>query len=419
MHQETTHAEVDTWRILWRFGPIVFGPTLLFGVCEGALMPVLPAIAVHLGADVSQAALVASVIILARLVGNIPSGWLVWRIGERHTMMLAGILALASVIGVIFAQTVSVLLAAVFVMGFAAAALGISRQTFLATRIPRSHRARAMSILGGSFRMGMFPAPFITAGLIALCGDERVAAVFAGICYAFLIILVTFGPDPVGMFGAGPERGTPGSGNGTAIRGRAEHGVFKTIWVNRTALLQVGLPSAALSALRQARVYMLPLVGVFLAVDSGSISLVVGITGAIEFAFFYTSGQIMDRWGRLAAVLPSMALMGVSFILVGAAAGFPSPFVWFLAAAIVMGLGNGISSGVLMTLGADLAPQDDPAKFLGAWRTTIDGAGALVPFAVTALSAMATLSAAAFMLGALGFAGALGFWHYLPRFVKD
>src|SRR5690606_36807785 len=113
----------------------------------------------------------------------------------------------------------------------------------------------------------------------------------------------------------------------------------------------------------------LPLWGVSIGLDAQTISLVIGISGAIDFALFYASGQVMDRFGRLWAVLPSMLLMGAGFLALAFTHDSAQAAMWFAMFAAVIGVGNGLSSGILMTLGADLAPQHDPAAFLGSWRT--------------------------------------------------
>jgi hypothetical protein len=59
----------------------------------------------------------------------------------------------------------------------------------------------------------------------------------------------------------------------------------------------VGLAAASLSAVRSARQVVLPLWGVSIGLDAQTIALVVGISGAIDFALFYASGQVMDRFG--------------------------------------------------------------------------------------------------------------------------
>ena len=140
--------------VLRRFAPMIYGPTLLFAVGEGAVIPLLPVLAAQLGADIATAALVASALVVGQLCGNLPAGWAVARIGERLTMAIAGVVCLAGVAGMIFAAHIGVLAASVFVIGFCAAAFGLARHSFMTTRVPFSFRARALSLLGGTFRLG-------------------------------------------------------------------------------------------------------------------------------------------------------------------------------------------------------------------------------------------------------------------------
>ena len=79
--------------VLRRFGPMIYGPTLLFALGEGAVIPLLPVLAAQLGADIATAALVASALVVGQLCGNLPAGWAVARIGERLTMAVAGVVS--------------------------------------------------------------------------------------------------------------------------------------------------------------------------------------------------------------------------------------------------------------------------------------------------------------------------------------
>ena len=134
-------------------------------------------------------------------------------------------------------------------------------------------------------------------------------------------------------------------------------GVFRTMWRFRRVLSTLGLAAASLSAVRSARQVVLPLWGVSIGLDAQTIALVVGISGAIDFALFYASGQVMDRFGRLWAALPAMILMGAGFLALAFTHDLPQAAMWFAMFAAVLGVGNGLSSGILLTLGADVAPQ--------------------------------------------------------------
>lgn len=417
-----------TRRMLWRFAPMIYGPTLLFGLGEGALLPLLPVIAASLGADVSGAALVASVIVVARLIGNLPAGWLVARIGERWTMGVAGILALAGVTGTILAPSLAVLCAAVFVIGLCASAFGLARHAFMTTRVPIGYRARALSMLGGAYRLGMFTGPFVAAALLGIFASPLAAAWFFAACLAALVLLVLFGADPeeqIAAEGLAPAASRieddladdTGESTTGSIPAAERVGVFRTMWRHRGVLARLGLAAASLSGVRQARIYLLPLWGVSLGLDAQTIALVVGLTGALEFALFYSSGQIMDRWGRLWASLPSMLLMSCAFLGLAFTHDLDARFGWFVAAASVIGIGNGLSSGILMTIGADLAPAADPAPFLGSWRTLTDAGGAAAPLLVAGVTSLWGLPAATAVIGVFGLAGAVGFWRFVPRYV--
>ncbi len=169
--------------------------------------------------------------------------------------------------------------------------------------------------------------------------------------------------------------------------------------------------------MRSARQVVLPLWGVSLGLDAGTIAVVVGVSGAIDFALFYASGQVMDRFGRLWAALPAMVLMGSGFLALSFTHDLGSAAMWYALFAAVLGVGNGLSSGILLTLGADIAPPDEPAAFLGSWRTLTDAGGAVAPLIVSALAAVASLSIGVAAMGAIAVLGAAGFVRWVPRYV--
>jgi MFS family permease len=413
--------------VLWRFGPMIYGPTVLFALGEGAVIPLIPIIAAQLGADLATAALVASALVVGQLCGNLPAGWAVARIGERFTMAIAGTLSLVGVIGMVFAPALGVFAASVFLIGFCAAGFGLARHSFMTTRVPLAFRARALSLLGGTFRLGMFVGPFVAAGLVVLVGEERAAIWFFGVCLVATVLLVLLGPDPEKQLVAPAEndgaqtRSTVVEDTGEAVTGSIPTservGVFRTMWLFRRVLARLGLAAASLSAVRSARQVVLPLWGFSIGLDAQTIALVVGISGAIDFALFYASGQVMDRFGRLWAALPAMVLMGAGFIALAFTHDLDSSAMWFAMFAGVLGVGNGLSSGILLTLGADVAPRADPAPFLGSWRTLTDAGGAISPLLIAGVTAVSSLSVATGFAGVVALLGGWAFGRWVPIFV--
>jgi len=423
----------DARTLLWRFAPMIYGPTLLYGIGQGAVLPLIPVIAAELGASVPVAALVASALVVGQLIGNLPAGWAVARIGERLTMVIAAGVSLIGIVAMALAPVLGVFAASVLLIGFSAAAFGLARHSFMTTRVPLSFRARSLSLLGGSYRLGVFVGPFIAAGLLAVFGDPHAAIWFFGVCLLATGLLVTFGRDPETslMTGAAPPAPQPetrtaaddtiSEDTGEAVTGSIPTadrvGVFRTMWRHRNVLSRLGLAAASLSAVRSARQVVLPLWGVSLGLDAQTIALVVGVAGAIDFALFYASGQVMDRFGRLWAALPAMVLMGAGFLALAFTHDLDSAAMWFAMFGAVLGVGNGLSSGILLTLGADVAPPADPAPFLGSWRTLTDAGGALAPLLVSGIAAATSLSIATGAMGVIGLVGAYGFVRWVPRFV--
>jgi len=418
--------------VLRRYAFMVYGPTALFSLGEGAVLPLLPIFAAERGAEVWLAALVAGCLVFGQLFGNLPAGWLSSRLGERLTMIITGSIATIAAAGIAFLPGVAWLAASTFLLGIAAAGFALARHAFMTTRVPFSFRARALSLIGGTFRFGAFVGPFAGAGLVMLTGDAHAGVWLLGACMIGSTLLIALGPDPETKLepvadadaarvsaetAAAEDTGETVTGS-IPQPGARRVGLFETIWLYRGVLARLGVSAGALSAVRGARLIVLPLVGVAIGLDASTVSIVVGVSGVIEFTLFYASGQVMDRFGRIWSALPPMLIMGAAFAALAITQLFDGAQLWYAALAVVLGVGNGLSSGVLMTLGADTAPRHDPAQYLGAWRTIIDAGGASIPLIVSGLTAAFGLAVATGSIGIIALAGALGFAVWLPRYVK-
>ncbi|MHA6668914.1 MFS transporter [Homoserinimonas sp. A447] len=395
-------------------------PTLLFSIGEGAIIPIIPLFAENLGATLAVAGLVGGILMIGELVGDIPSGWLVSRIGERPAMIGAAFLSVIGLVICLLSASAVALSFGVFLVGLATAVFALARHAFMTSFVPITHRARALSSLGGIFRFGYFIGPFITAGAIHLFGTVASAFwihIVACLAAAAVLILVR---DPTAAFGTlNTVRAEDGKRmrEGEALVAGEARGLFRTIYANRAVLTKLGSGAALIGALRASRAVILPLWAVSIGIGDANTALIIGIAGAADFALFYASGQIMDRWGRLFTALPSMVGLGLGHLVLSLTHDLPQNVEWFIAAAMFLSLANGIGSGILMTLGADLADKRNPAPFLGAWRFTggIGSAGA--PLAIAGITALASLPFAAATMGVLGFVGAGILLRYVPKYV--
>jgi MFS family permease len=182
---------------------------------------------------------------------------------------------------------------------------------------------------------------------------------------------------------------------------------------------RLGLGITVLSALRASRQVILPLWAVSIGVSATNTALIIGVAGAVDFALFYVGGQIMDRFGRLWAAVPSLVGLAVGHILLSLTHDSTANLGWFIFAAMFLSVANGPGSGIIMTIGSDLADPRDPAPFLGAWRFTANLGGAAAPLAIAGITAAASLAIAAGAIGVIGMLGAVAIARYLPRYLPN
>jgi MFS family permease len=161
--------------------------------------------------------------------------------------------------------------------------------------------------------------------------------------------------------------------------------------------------------IRAARNVVIPLVAAdHLGLDASDVGLIVSLSYAVDMLMFWPAGVIMDRFGRKWAYVPSFILQSAAMACVPLADGFGT----LCAAAMGMGLANGLSSGTMLTLGADLAPKDAPGEFLGIWRFIGDSGHAAAPLIVGRAADLLGLAGTPFLVAFIGLGGAaiLGFW---------
>ncbi len=376
----------------------IYLPSFLITAAEGALLPILPVSAVGYGYSLAEAGVITAVMMIATLVFEVPAAWITNRIGERRAMLVGtAVGATATAVAFFHLGYLSLVMAAM-AFGAAHSLFGLARHSLLAELVPREHRPKSMSLLGGMFRGGMAFGPILGSSFIALYGVE------AGYLAALLLCLAA----GASVFA------TPSEKLNTAPSGQEGN-----IWVvarrESKKLITLGVASAIISAGRTIRLIGLPLLAIQLALDPAETSFIFGLTGLIDFSLFYLSGIIMDRYGKFWSSVPTLLALGTAYLfsfMVTDSLSF-----WIMAS--VTALANAASAGINMILGADLAPKGARSEFLASFRLLTSGGVAIAPVAISALTAVVGLSAALATTGLINFLGAWLFWKYLPIYAPD
>ncbi|GAA0503457.1 MFS transporter [Pigmentiphaga daeguensis] len=391
-----TAPRSDTPFSLKQIAVPAFGPSVLYGVGNGAILPIIALSARELGASVALAGLIVSLMGIGSLVSNIPAAMITSRHGERRSMAGAAAFSVLALLLCIFATHAWMLAVGVFLVGMAASVFMLARQTYLIDAVPSYMRARALSTLGGTNRIGVFIGPFAGAAMIHFVGINGAYWV-AAVAISGAGLIAHLAPEMGGQLHADPARAKPRVQD--IARDHAK--VFLTL----------GLGILLVSALRSSRQVVIPLWADHLGLAPTAASIIYGLVAAIDMSVFYPAGTIMDRHGRLWVALPSVLLMGGALMATSLTTGVVS----FLIVSLILGFGNGISSGIVMTLGADSSPAHGRTEFLGIWRLIADVGNSLGPVILSAITAVASLTIGVASVGTLGLAAAAVLWRWLPK----
>jgi MFS family permease len=342
---------------------------------------------------------VVAVLGVGRVVGDLPAAALVVRIGEQRAMILAAAVTMVALVVCLVAPAVWLLAVGVGIIGINTAVFGLARHAYLTEVVPYGMRARAMSTLGGVHRIGVFAGPFLGALAIKFAGTAGaywVHLLAASVMIGLLLIL----PDVT--------RGIRGAG-------QAPDRLVRVVRRHLPVLRTLGTGVLIMGAVRASRQVVIPLWGDYLGLDPAVTSVIFGLSGAVDMLLFYPAGWAMDRFGRNWVVVSSMLVLGLSHVLLPLAASAAG----LVAVAMLMGFGNGIGSGIIMTIGADVSPAASRAVFLGAWRLCGDAGNGVGPLLLSAVTVLASLGAAAVVMGVFAGIGAAVMARWIPRYSRQ
>jgi MFS family permease len=368
----------------------VYVPTALLAFGQGLLIPTLPVYAAQFDVPFTLVSLAVGAAAIGTLVTDVPAGMLLGRIGRKPAMLLGTTLVAVSTLLMGLAHGFPELVVYRLLAGVGTALWGISRHAYITDIAPPAERGRSIAVFGGINRIGVFAGPAV-GGIVGVAFGLSAPFLFASFMAAAATVISLLFIRETGVSGAPTTR---------KMRWQMVGALIKT---HGADLASAGIAQTFAQMIRAGRQLIIPLyASSALGLDVGAIGMIVSAGAIVDMMLFVPAGVIMDRFGRKWAAVPSFTIMAIGMALIPLTGDYWS----LMAAAVLIGFGNGLGSGTMMTLGADLAPPGATGEFLGLWRLIGDTGGAGGPLAVGALADVFGLSLTALALSGVGLASA-------------
>lgn len=331
-------------RMLAITGSIVFVDTMLFG----AIIPLLPRFAEDYDLTKLEAGMLLGAYGGGTLVGGLPAGILVGRIGAKRGVIAGLVLLAASSLGFALAGGPVALATARFGQGLASSLTWAAALTWVALAAPRERRGQALGTVFGVAVFGFVVGPAF-GGAAHHIGIRpafaAVAVVSAGLAAALLLV------------GAPGREGQRPGAVARALRDRAFVG---GLWLNTLPALFFGTLDVLVPLRLDAAGY-----------GALAIAAVFFTAGLVEVGINPLVGRLSDRRGRLLPVRVSLA----ASIAVAVAIAFATAPLLVVALVIAASIAFGGFYTPGMALVADRSERAGLSQGIGFGVTSTAWAG--------------------------------------------
>ncbi|MGN6677855.1 MAG: MFS transporter, partial [Streptosporangiaceae bacterium] len=318
----------------------------------GIVAPGIPGFARQFGVSTAAAASVISAFALMRIIGALPSGRLVDRIGERKMIAIGiGIVAASSALAG-FSGSFAQLIVLRGVGGLGSAMFSVGGQTLLLRCVPSGLRGRASGLYTGGFLLGGISGPAI-GGLVAAWSLRAPFFIYGAMLLIPAGIAVAVLHDSPRRAAGEKRPQHPLAGIAAALRSRAYRAAASANLADGFAVMGVRsaiVPLFVRDVLHESATW------------TGIGFLVVA---ALNAATLLPGGKVADTLGRRPVIVAGCLTSGVSMVMLAVLPG-----LWgFLLALAVLGLGSGL---------LDVAPAAMIGDLLGAGKRSGTGQGGTV-----------------------------------------
>ncbi len=330
--------------------PILSSVAFTVALGYGIVAPCIPEFARQFGVSTAAAASVISAFALVRIVGALPAGRLVDRLGERRTMTIGLLIVAVSSVLAGLSGSFAELIVLRGIGGFGSAMFGVSCQTLLLRSVPGELRGRASGLYTGGFLLGGISGPAI-GGLVAAWSLRAPFFIYGAMLLAPTAIAVL-------VLHNGPrQRASSSEQSARALRQIA--GALR----NRAYLAAASANLAEGFAVLGVRTAIVPLfVRAVLHQSATWTGVGFGVVAALNAATLLPAGRVADTLGRRPLVVAGCAICSGGMIMLAVLPG-----LWgFLSSMAVLGIGSGF---------LDVAPSAMIGDIIGRMARPGEGTG--------------------------------------------
>jgi len=333
------------------------------------LTPLLPDIRADFGVSIATAGFIVGAYGLARLIVDLPAGFIADRVGHRRMSLFAlGLLILASLIG-LNAGSVIVLIVSRAASGVAVAILATIILSALSSTATATNRGKVMSLFHVANNIGIATYPLLGGVVGAVFGWRATFAVTAVlVALAGVILLpVLRRVDPrreTVMRASAPSRRVL-FGRDRAIAIAATNAGVVANMVNRHGFRNTILPLYAATSL---------------GLGGVSIASAIALMSATGLIVATPGGMLGDRVGRRRIITAGLAAIAVGDLVFL----FTGDYLTFLLAAGLIGFGDFFSSSQTALL-SEIVPPEQRTRVLSGYRFSADLGAFIGPVALAAV----------------------------------
>jgi MFS family permease len=361
-----------------RWVPILLVFTVLIATSVFGARPLITYVALDLGAGPAEIGLIASSFAVLAIVGAIPLGRLIDRVGERPIMLAGGLICAVTNLAVIAMDSLLFLAVATAFLGVGQMFAVVGSHTLLANRGPASKQAMRIGWYTSAASLGHAIGP-LTVGFIigeSLTRESTVVALLGAAGAALIATVVVIGiarrPRPLHARG---ETAIKRSSVRSTLR---RPGMIPALTAGIIALIAVDLLVAYLPAYGEER-----------GISPQTIGILLGTIALAQMVSRLFLGRLLARFSHATVVIGSVLIAGFVIPLLIPAFGVPV----LLAVMTVAGLALGLAQPMTLVWVAIATPPENRGMAMGVRMSGNRLGQLLVPVAVGATAGQFGVSA--------------------------